>query len=258
MPMYSRLPFAILLAALVTCTGRTGWCSEGSDELVRKGNVYYEKLQPAEALKYYLPAEKLEPNNVDLLVRISRQYRHLMSEASEKNEKIRLGEIALSYAHRAVKVAPDSADAEVAVAISGGKLLPLVGLQEQIAESRSIKAAADRAIALDPRNDLGWQVLGRWYLGMAELNPIKRAIVQLAYGKLPPAHYEDAKACFEKAIALNPNRLLHYVELGRAYADMGKPAEARKNLLKGLSMPSTEKDDPETKEQARRLLGTLR
>ena len=62
-----------------------------ADELIAKGNVYYEKLDAQEALKYYLPAEKLEPENVRLLVRISREYRHVMSDASKTEEKLRLG-----------------------------------------------------------------------------------------------------------------------------------------------------------------------
>ena len=49
--------------------------AEPADELIAKGDVYYINLQAAEALKYYLPAERLEPNNVRLLVRISRKSR---------------------------------------------------------------------------------------------------------------------------------------------------------------------------------------
>jgi tetratricopeptide (TPR) repeat protein len=113
-------------------------------------------------------------------------------------------------------------------------------------------------LAIDGANDLGWQVLGRWYLGLAEVSPVKRAMAQVVYGKLPPATYEDAQRCFEKAIALNPNRLMHYVELGRTFADMGRVADARKFILKGLAMPPTEKDDPETKDRGRQILASLR
>lgn len=60
--------------------------------------------------------------------------------------------------------------------------------------------------------------------------------------------------CFKKAIALNPNRLLHLVELGRTYAMMGKKAEAKKLLEAGLAMPNKEKDDPETKQRGRATL----
>jgi hypothetical protein len=50
---------------------------------------------------------------------------------------------------------------------------------------------------------------------------------------------------------------MHYIELGRIYAQMGRTQEAREYLNKGLSMPNTEKNDPETKERAREALAKL-
>jgi len=50
-----------------------------ADELIAMGDVFYAKLQATGALKYYPPAEKLDPNNVRLPEHISREYRHLMS-----------------------------------------------------------------------------------------------------------------------------------------------------------------------------------
>ena len=70
--------------------------------------------------------------------------------------------------------------------------------------------------------------------------------------------YEDAAQCFEKAVALNPNRLMHCVELGRTYAKMGRVADARKFITQGLTMPETEKDDPETKILGRQIPKKLR
>ena len=232
--------------------------ADSAEELIRKGDVFYAKLQPAEALKFYLPAEKLEPNNASLLVRISRQYRHLMSDAAKKEDKLRLGGIAVDYARRAVVLAPNDPEAQLAVAISYGKVLPLQSKREQMDNSRLIKAAAEKVVELDPRNDLGWHVLGRWHLNMAALSGLKRALAELIYGKLPAATNEDAVRCFEKAIALNPNRLMHYIELGRTYAQMGRVVEARKFLTKGLAMPDTERDDPETKTKGREVLAKLR
>ena len=57
------------------------------------------------------------------------------------------------------------------------------------------------------------------------------AMASLVYGQLPQTTTEEAVRCFKKALELNPNRLMHYVELGRAYAQMGRTAEAG-NLLK--------------------------
>lgn len=248
----------LLAIAATLAIAHHGIADESCEELIRKGDVYYTKLQPTEALKYYLPAERLEPNNADLLVRISRQYRHLMSDASKKEEKLRLGGIAVAYSRRAVAIAPNDPEAQLAVAISYGKVLPMQSTGDQIENSRVIKAAAEKTVKLDPRNDLGWHVLGRWCLNMADIGTVKRAMARLVYGELPTATNADAARYFEKAIALNPNRLMHYIELGRAYAQMGRTPEARKYISKGLAMTDTEKDDPETKSKGRELLAKLR
>ncbi len=251
----SILPGAV--AALFLSSGIHAWAEE-ADELIKKGDAHYAKLETADALKYYLPAEKLEPDNADLLVKISREYRHLMSDASAKAEKLRLGAIAKAYAQRAVSLDPNDPDSYLAVAITYGKLLPYQGNKERVEASRTIKSAAEKVVNLDPSNDLGWHLLGRWHVNMADVGPVTKALGSLVYGKLPPSSNEDAERYFLKAISLNPNRLMHYVELGRTYAQMGRKVEAKKYLTKGLGMRETEKDDGETKEKGRQLLAKLK
>jgi tetratricopeptide (TPR) repeat protein len=254
----SNIVSAALALALAWASASRARAAELAEELIQKGDVFYNKLQAAEALKFYLPAEKLDPDNVRLLVRIAREYRHLMSDATKAKEKRLLGNTAVTYAERAVALAPNDPEAQLALAISYGKMLPLEGTSQQIASSRLIKIAVDKVIELDPDNDLAWQVLGRWYRALAEIGPVKRAFAQVTYGKLPPAKHEDAVRCFEKAIELNPNRVMHYIELGRTYALMDRDADARTFIDKGLAMPETEKDDPETKNLGRQTLKKLR
>ncbi len=251
------LPRALpALAAMLLVAGRLS--AQTAEELIQKGDTYSAKFQSAEALQCFLPAEKLDPKNARLLVRISQQYRHLMSDATAKPEKVQLGLTAVSYARRATVLAANDAETHLAVAISYGKLTPFVSSKDQYSYSPLIKAEAEHAIALDPANDLAWQVLGRWYLAVADVGSVKRALARMAYGALPTAKYEDAVRCFEKAIQLNPSRLMHHIELGRTYAQMGRNAEARKSIQQGLALPNTEKDDPETKERGRQLLAKLR
>jgi tetratricopeptide (TPR) repeat protein len=232
--------------------------AEETDDLVRKGDVFDAKLQADEALQFYLPAEKLEPDNARLLVRIARQYRYLMADASTREEKLRLGEVALKYAQRAATLAPDDAEAQLSIAISYGKMLPLMGIREQIEASRQIKRTVDKSIKLDPNNDLAWHVLGRWHRVLSEVSTFKRSVASLVYSKLPQTTTEEAVKCFQKAIEINPNRLMHYVELGRAYAQMGRTAEARRFIEKGLAMPDVGKDDPETRRRGQETLAKLR
>ena len=255
--MQRFLLLSTLSTGLALGLGSTGASAESAEELIQKGDVFYNKLQAADALAFYLPAEKLNPNNVRLLVHIAREYRHLMSDSTEASEKRQLGNTAVDYALRAVALAPNDPETQLALAISYGKLLPMEEIKQQIATQHLIKNAADKAIALDPTNDLAWHVLGRWYRALADVGTVKRVLARVAYGKLPPAKHEDAVRCFQKAIALNPNRLMHSIELGCTYAEMGRDADARKFITEGLAMPETEKDDPETKNLGRQILKNL-
>jgi tetratricopeptide (TPR) repeat protein len=247
--------FSLLLTALLLICPFGH--AESASNLIGIGDAFDRKFQADEALRSYLPAEKLEPKNVALLLRIARQYRHLMTDATSSAEKLRLGAIALGYGHRAAKLAPNDSDAQLSPAITYGKMLPIQGSKQQLESSPLIKAAADEAIRLNPRNDLAWHILGRWHQTLANVGGVKRTLGGLMYGKLPTTTNEAAVTCFDKAIAINPHRLRHYIELGRTYAQMGRSAEARLFLEKGLAMPNMEHDDPELKQRGRVALATL-
>jgi tetratricopeptide (TPR) repeat protein len=245
----------IAAAALLFTTG--AWCAESVDELLRKGDACDQKLQAGEALKYYLPAEKADSDNPRILTRIAREYRHLMADAKSKDEKLRLGKISLVYAQRAAGCGPNDCDAQLSPAISYGKMLPMLPSKEQVEASPRIKAAVDRALALDPRNDTAWHVLGRWNRVLADISPLKRTLASALYGKLPNGSLPEAERCLNKAIAIDPTRLMHYIELGRIYAQEGRKEDARRLINKGLAMPNVEKDDPEMKTLGREALAKL-
>jgi tetratricopeptide (TPR) repeat protein len=253
-PSFSVNAFSTTAALLLACA--TMWAGP-ADGLIKNGDDFDLKLQASEALDSYLAAEKLEPKNASLLCRIAKQYRHLMVDATTREEKLRLGGIGLEYAQRAAALAPNDSEAQLSPAISYGKMLPLEGMKEQIGSARRIKDAVDKAIKLDPHNDLAWEVLGRWHKVLADVNGLKRAIGSLLYGELPTGSNAEALLCFQKAIEINPNRLMHYIELGQTYAQMGKTADARHWIDKGLAMPDVDKDDPEIKRRGRETLAKL-
>lgn len=230
---------------------------EDANALMAKGDEFDKRLQAKEALEYYMPANKLEPDNVDILVRIARQYRHLMADASSNKEKLRLGYISLEFANRASSLAPKNAEAQLSPAISYGKMLPFMGSKDQVNAAPRIKAAVDRALQLDPTNDNAWHILGRWNRVLADVNAVKRALAKALYGGLPVTTNEAAEKCLLKAIEINPNRLIHYIELGHVYVQMGRKEDARKYIKKGLAMPDKEKDDPEMREIGVQLLEKL-
>jgi tetratricopeptide (TPR) repeat protein len=250
--------FAFSVASTVLFVFANSVCAaESAEDLLEKGKVFEQKFEAKEALPLYLAAEKLEPQNCHILVRIARQYRYLMTDASAKDEKLRLGHLALDYSTRAAAAGPRDCDAQLATAITLGKMLPYLPAKEQVAASPKIKESVDKAIELDPHNDTAWHILGRWNRVLADTNTLKRALANVLYGGLPKGSNEEAERDMKKALELNPTRLMHYIELGRIYAQMGKKDDAREFITKGLAMPDTEKDDPETKQRGRETLQKL-
>lgn len=246
---------AALFSIAVALCGRVQ--AEDPALMVQEGDAHAAKLETKEALKCYTAVEKVQPTNADLLVKIAREYRHLMSDASADADKLKLGAIALDYGKRAATSAPSNSDAQLSCAVSYGKMVPLMSKKEQVSKSKLIKEGAERAIRLDPSNDLAWHILGRWHRNVAGMSSVTRTLAAMVYEKLPEASNDEAKTCFERSIKLNPHRLINYIELGRTYAQMGRPDEAKRYINKGLNMPSTDKDDSASKATGREVLSTI-
>ncbi len=248
--MTTRLT-ALLLSLVLTVA------AQDAPTLIARGDAHDDAFRTQEALACYLPALAQRPNDAGLLVKIARQHAHRMNDLAKPAEKLAEGRTALEFAERAVQAEPGRAEAHLAVAICLGKLTPLLGTREKIEASKRLKSAAETAVKLDPRSDYAWHLLGRWHQALAGMSGLVKGIVRVVYGGLPPASSEEAVRCFQKAIALRPDRLIHPVELGRTYAQMGRRDEARVFLQKGLALPPREKDDPETLARGRAALKAL-
>jgi Flp pilus assembly protein TadD len=106
--------------------------------------------------------------------------------------------------------------------------------KDQVDTSPKIKTSVDRALRLDPNNDYRLAYPRPMESGAGDINVVKRVLAKAIYGDLPVTTNEEAERCLKKAIALNPNRLIHYIELGRIYAQMGrkkKPASISSRAL---------------------------
>ncbi len=247
----------LALFALLILPALTALAADDFNALLAKGDQFDVQLKTKEALAVYLEAEKLQPNNPELLYRIAKQYGESQADTKDKNERRRLGNLSLDYAKRAVAAGPNNCMCQLSVAVAYGRVAPYLDNQTKINYSKLVKQHADKALAIDPKNDLCWHVIGAWNYELANLNSVLRAIAQLIYGKLPNASNDDAVKAFKKAVELNPMRVGNQIELGRSLAAAGQNDEARAVLEKGLSLPNKQRDDPETKERGRAALKKL-
>lgn len=243
---------ALLMAALPTMM----W-SQSVPDLIRQSDAFDAKNRNAEALAVIQQADQLAPGNAEILYRLAKQKSQLSQEAKSAAERKKLGAEALEAAQSAATAAPKNAQTHLTLAIVYGRLAQDEPARRKIELSRLIRDEAETAARLDPREDYAWHVLGRWNYEMANFNAVLKSLAQAIYGKFPDASNEKAVEYLEKAVALRPDRVVHQIELGRAYLAIGEKDKARAALEKGLSLPSVAKDDNETKERGRKALSQL-
>lgn len=244
----------VAVTAFILVLASTPLLAESVEELIKKGDELDAMFEISQALAVYLEANKVSPNNAEVLHRIAKEYGLSMNDVSGKEAKRENGEKALEYAKRAVEADPGNAQAQLALAISYGRVAELMDNKTKIQYSKKIEEHARKSLELDPNNDVAYYVLGAWNYELANLNPVVRVMAKAIYGSLPPASNEKAIEYLEKAIALNPNRIGSHVDLGRAYLAAGQKEKGKAELQKALSMPNREKDDNAAKAKARSAL----
>lgn len=82
-----------------------------------------------------------------------------------------------------------------------------------------------------------------------------RCLVRMLYGsRLGDGDYDLAVRSFERAIAIEPTRLIHHVELGRTLLRMGRRAEAAERLEIAIQQPIEDINAKVVREEGRQLL----
>ncbi|HWL53884.1 MAG TPA: hypothetical protein VNQ90_15700 [Chthoniobacteraceae bacterium] len=210
--------------------------------------------QPArEALATLLEAGKGTPPRADLLAEISLSWSDcadLESDAGKKAEAKKAAEKAVAIADQAVSLDDRNARAHLAVAVAAGKMTDFVGNSAKMKLSRKIHDEAQRTIALDPKQYLAYEILGRWEYGFATLNPVLRMAAKVAFGEIPDASLEKAAGYLEKATALAPGKISPHHQLALVYKALGNAPKARAAWQKVAALPAEDAEDEAAKKEA--------
>ena len=159
------------------------------------------------------------------------------------------------YAQRAVKANPAGADGHFALAASLGRAALMVGPEEKVHRATLIRNEALRALAIDPRQDGAYHILGRWNAEVMRLPGIGRFVAKHFLGGrvFDQASWPKAIAYMRKAVELAPGRIYHHLDLADIYADAGRPREAEAELRLVDSLPAREAMDTNYRQQAASL-----
>ena len=128
---------------------------------------------------------------------------------------------------------------------------------ERIKLLNQSRTAAEKAVEIDPGEDIGHHLLGRWHRQMTNIGWLTKAFSKVFVVSTPPATFENAVDHFTRAISINPNYISHYLELGKTYVFLEKWAQAGEAFNKAVEMPVTEKSDSKYQRDSRHYLQLL-
>ena len=253
MPLYARVVLILLLAAAPART-------QGAGEHIAAGDRAHSALDAALALEHYERALAVDPRNYEALWKASRDAVDLgetLPEQARRMEYYRRGE---RHARAAVSVNPGDAEAHFHLARAVGLAALSLGVRDRVKYATEVRAEALRALEIDPKHPGALHVMGMWNAEVMRLNGFERAFARRFLGGkvMGSASWSDAIRYMEEAVAVDPGRLTHHLDLARIYRARGEKAKAREHyeaVLRGLM---TELSDPQYRRAAERELAALR
>jgi len=251
--MNKRIILAVVAAFFVLAAGFA--LAQTADENLKKGDDFYAQHKDAEALEAYLAAVQADPNSYEAAWKACRSMidngdlADVNAKGGEEKQK-KFYKDSETYGRKAVALNPNDTWGHFYLSAALGKYALLLGKKEQIAISREIKAEIEKAIQIDPNNDLAYHALGRWHRRVAEIGGATRFFGSILFGSIPKGTFEEAAAALKKATELKPDFVEHHLELARTYMEMDKYKEAADEFQKAIDLPATTSKDPDYKKEA--------
>ncbi|MGQ9672596.1 MAG: hypothetical protein ACUVV5_05620 [Candidatus Aminicenantales bacterium] len=255
--VFKSLVWASLLASAAFIWAQT------VDDYLRQGDEAYAQFDDVKALEAYRMAVEAAPTNYEALWKLTRACidvadRITKQEPNWEEKQKKLYKEAESYGRRAVRANPNDTWGHFFLSAALGKYALMLGKKQQIERAKDVKAEVEKAIELDPTNDLAYHALGRWHRRMAEIGGAQRFLGGMIYGSIPKGSFEESEESLKKAVELRPDYTNHHLELGRTYVAMKKYDLAKQEFEKVLELPVTTSKCEDYKNEARTELEALK
>lgn len=214
--------------------------------------------QSEQALQSLLASERQQPvddevlrgiakeYNTEILCLIAKQYADLAAKAHESGNPSRekyYSDCALGYAVRASAANPRNPLAHALLAYCYSRSAKLEGPSGKMRYARFVKSEAEKAVELDPHQDIALHVLGTWHYTVARLNPVLKEIAQTLYGSLPKASLESSADYLRRAVSAKPESLMHQAALAMTYAALNQREKAVQALAAAEALPAKSTSD---------------
>lgn len=227
------------------------------DELIAQGNSFHDHFDTYNAYKAFKLAYESDTTNYDAMWKMASELIDMGNELPKSADQNQKYSEALDIAAKAVQLNPNNAKGHIIMALALEKTALDKSGTDRIKVLNQARGAAEKAIEINPDEDLGYGLLGRWHVAMANTGWITRTYSNLFVVSTPAASYDTAIEQFKKAIALRPVGISHYLELGKTYAILEKWTQAGEEFEKILTLPVADKSDSKSQREAKHYLQLL-
>ncbi len=230
-----------------------GISAQDINSIVREADRLEDLPNETAAFNKFREVLKINPTHIYSLAKASQLSSRIGARETIPKTRDSWYTTAITYANKAVTLAPLDDDANVAVAMALGKASLTKSGKEKLKSAKEIKKRVDIALKTNPNNYLAWHILGRWHYEISNISSVERTAAKIFYGPIPAGSVKNAIMYFEKARTLMPHFILNYVELAKAYHKDGQVSKAISLLNAIQSFPLNTEDDARLKTEGLRM-----
>ena len=245
-PVIVTLPIAFLLLL---------WPSpeEDSAGALAEAEAALVRIDYGEAEEALHRALDLSPSDPTICWKLARVH-VLMAEETGGEEHLPHLRSAEEYARQSIDLDPERSEGYTWLAATLGYRALLSSTGEQLDLLHELLNATDRAILLNPADDIAHSIRGSTFRALGRVGWLERSIARLFYGALPEGGFEEAESSLREAVRLAPEIMRHRYELAVLFLDMGREEEARQMLTEAATLPVRIASDVPRLEIIRELL----
>ena len=253
--MLKRLAIVAVLALSPLAAG-----AQSAAEHVALGDRDRSALNASGALAHYEAALAADPTHHTALWKASLEAADLGEANKDEAQRKALFAKAEGYARRAMTANPNDAESHFVLARALGRAALSMGKRDRVKYAGEVRTHALRALELNPRHPGALHIMGVWHAEVMRLSGLERFFAKnLLGGKFfDAASWNEAVSFMERAVATEPDRITHRLDLARVYADVGSKAKAREQYEWIVRATPRDYNDPMYKVEAERALQALR
>jgi tetratricopeptide (TPR) repeat protein len=160
-------------------------------QLHKNADRLYAQFKPKEAANELLKILRVDDQNFEALIKLSRAYIDLGDMVPEsgsdwKERRLKDYRTAEDYARRAIKANPNSTWGYFYLGASLGVTAVVSPVARQVELAEEIRVALEKSLALDPNNGFAYHAYGVWHRKVSEIGKMSRMFASVLYGRSLP------------------------------------------------------------------------